>query len=167
VRLAWEQLPDARPLLPSRESDSPPAGCATLAPRPFRASQESSLKRLLPRRSRSATLRGERDAEAKQDRAQAEAASTRPRKDSRTSRLLSLFGDELGSLPLALRALVISGVLVALMVNLVMPVLNAAIARWARPSPRTRVPADGAGVGSWKGVIERHPVGLGSFPEDR
>jgi antibiotic biosynthesis monooxygenase (ABM) superfamily enzyme len=33
--------------------------------------------------------------------------------------LLTLFGDELGSLPLALRALVISGLLVALMVNLV------------------------------------------------
>jgi antibiotic biosynthesis monooxygenase (ABM) superfamily enzyme len=44
--------------------------------------------------------------------------------------LLTLFGDELGSLPLALRALVISGVLVALMVNLVMPVLSVAIARW-------------------------------------
>jgi antibiotic biosynthesis monooxygenase (ABM) superfamily enzyme len=54
--------------------------------------------------------------------------------------LLTLFGDELGSLPLALRALVISGVLVALMANLVMPVLTAAIARWmpggSRPSPR-------------------------------
>jgi antibiotic biosynthesis monooxygenase (ABM) superfamily enzyme len=44
--------------------------------------------------------------------------------------LLSLFGDELGSLPLALRALVISGVLVALMLNLVMPVLGAAVTRW-------------------------------------
>jgi antibiotic biosynthesis monooxygenase (ABM) superfamily enzyme len=44
--------------------------------------------------------------------------------------LLSLFGDELGSLPLALRALLISGVLVALMVNLVMPLLSVAVARW-------------------------------------
>jgi hypothetical protein len=44
--------------------------------------------------------------------------------------LLTLLGDELQSLPLAWRALVISGVLVALMANLVMPVLNVAIARW-------------------------------------
>jgi antibiotic biosynthesis monooxygenase (ABM) superfamily enzyme len=35
--------------------------------------------------------------------------------------LLALFGDELESLPLRFRALVISGLLVALMVNLVMP----------------------------------------------
>ena len=41
--------------------------------------------------------------------------------------LLTLFGDELGSLPPALRALVISGVLVTLMVNLVMPVLGPAL----------------------------------------
>jgi antibiotic biosynthesis monooxygenase (ABM) superfamily enzyme len=51
--------------------------------------------------------------------------------------LLTVFGDELGSLPLALRALVISGVLVALMVNLVMPVLGAAVARWVAGPPRT------------------------------
>jgi antibiotic biosynthesis monooxygenase (ABM) superfamily enzyme len=44
--------------------------------------------------------------------------------------ILTLFGDELKSLPLALRALVISGVLVAVMNNLVMPVLSGAIARW-------------------------------------
>jgi antibiotic biosynthesis monooxygenase (ABM) superfamily enzyme len=43
--------------------------------------------------------------------------------------LLQLFGDELASLPLGLRALVISGVLVTLMTNVVMPLLNAAIAR--------------------------------------
>lgn len=53
--------------------------------------------------------------------------------------LLRLFGDQLASLPLALRALVISGVLVTLMANLVMPVLSTAIARWmtrgARPQP--------------------------------
>jgi antibiotic biosynthesis monooxygenase (ABM) superfamily enzyme len=50
--------------------------------------------------------------------------------------LLTLLGDELGSLPLGLRVLVISGVLVALMVNLVMPVLNVAVARWLR-DPRS------------------------------
>jgi antibiotic biosynthesis monooxygenase (ABM) superfamily enzyme len=44
--------------------------------------------------------------------------------------LLTLFGDELASLPLALRALVMSGVLVALMVNLVMPIVSVAVARW-------------------------------------
>jgi antibiotic biosynthesis monooxygenase (ABM) superfamily enzyme len=52
--------------------------------------------------------------------------------------LLSVFGDEPKSLPLALRALVISGLLVALMVNLVMPVLSAAVARWVAGPPRTR-----------------------------
>jgi antibiotic biosynthesis monooxygenase (ABM) superfamily enzyme len=52
--------------------------------------------------------------------------------------LLTVFGDELGELPLALRALVISGVLVALMVNLVMPVLNVAVARWLPAPPRAR-----------------------------
>jgi antibiotic biosynthesis monooxygenase (ABM) superfamily enzyme len=46
--------------------------------------------------------------------------------------LLSLFGEELAALPLAPRALVISGVLVALMVNLVMPVVNVGVARWVR-----------------------------------
>jgi antibiotic biosynthesis monooxygenase (ABM) superfamily enzyme len=56
--------------------------------------------------------------------------------------LLSLFGDDLGSLPLALRALVISGVLVALMVNVVMPVLSVAVARWLAGPPQTR-PAGG------------------------
>jgi antibiotic biosynthesis monooxygenase (ABM) superfamily enzyme len=49
--------------------------------------------------------------------------------------LLTLFGDELASLPLALRALVISGILVGLMVNLVMPVLSAALARWMVVGP--------------------------------
>ena len=44
--------------------------------------------------------------------------------------LLTLFGNELGTLPLALRALVISGALVALMVNVVMPALSDAIGRW-------------------------------------
>ena len=51
--------------------------------------------------------------------------------------LFTLFGDQLGALPLALRSLVISGVLVTLMVNLVMPALSAAIARAvARHRPR-------------------------------
>jgi antibiotic biosynthesis monooxygenase (ABM) superfamily enzyme len=53
--------------------------------------------------------------------------------------LLALFGDELGSLPLAPRALVISGLLVALMVNLVMPVLSAGLARWLAGPRRTRL----------------------------
>jgi antibiotic biosynthesis monooxygenase (ABM) superfamily enzyme len=56
--------------------------------------------------------------------------------------LLTLFGDQLGSLPLALRALVISGVLVALMVHVVMPVLSAAVARWVAGPPQTRRPGE-------------------------
>jgi antibiotic biosynthesis monooxygenase (ABM) superfamily enzyme len=44
--------------------------------------------------------------------------------------LLSVLRDQLGSLPLALRALAISGVLVALMANLVMPLLGRAAERW-------------------------------------
>jgi antibiotic biosynthesis monooxygenase (ABM) superfamily enzyme len=58
--------------------------------------------------------------------------------------LLTLFGEELQSLPLPLRALVMSGVLVILMANLVMPVLGPAIARRMsrplsrRPNGRTR-----------------------------
>jgi hypothetical protein len=58
--------------------------------------------------------------------------------------LLTLFGEELGSLPLALRALVISGVLATFMVNLVMPILSVAVARWVRGAPQPRVPV-GAG----------------------
>jgi antibiotic biosynthesis monooxygenase (ABM) superfamily enzyme len=54
--------------------------------------------------------------------------------------LLSLMGDELGELPLAFRALVISGVVVALMANLVMPVLGRIVARWtAGDAPRNRL----------------------------
>jgi antibiotic biosynthesis monooxygenase (ABM) superfamily enzyme len=49
--------------------------------------------------------------------------------------LLRLFGDQLGSLPLELRALVLSGVLVGLMANVVMPVLNAFAARRWSDSP--------------------------------
>jgi antibiotic biosynthesis monooxygenase (ABM) superfamily enzyme len=57
--------------------------------------------------------------------------------------LLTVFGDQLSSLPMALRALVISGLLVILMANLVMPVVSRAISCWleepmppARPRPR-------------------------------
>lgn len=51
---------------------------------------------------------------------------------------LSVFGDELGSLSLMPRAAVISGVLVAFMVNVVMPVLSAAVAHWMGRPPQTR-----------------------------
>ena len=44
--------------------------------------------------------------------------------------LLSILGDELGSLPLAVRALVISGVLVTAMTTVVMPALSVAVNRW-------------------------------------
>jgi hypothetical protein len=78
--------------------------------------------------------------------------------------LLTLFGDELGALPLALRALVISGAIVALMVNLVMPVLNVAIARWLRPSPRTRVPAGDGGShsSSCRHLVDGYPIDVGT-----
>jgi antibiotic biosynthesis monooxygenase (ABM) superfamily enzyme len=46
--------------------------------------------------------------------------------------LLSALGDQLASLPLALRALAISGVLVALMANLIMPLLGGLVERWLR-----------------------------------
>jgi antibiotic biosynthesis monooxygenase (ABM) superfamily enzyme len=62
--------------------------------------------------------------------------------------LLSQFGDELGSLPLALRALVISGVLVVLMVNVVMPALNVAVARWVAGPARSRPPGGGREPGA-------------------
>ena len=54
--------------------------------------------------------------------------------------LLVLFGHQLARMPLALRALVMSGVLVALMVNLVMPLLSVAIGRWLRGSPPPHEP---------------------------
>lgn len=44
--------------------------------------------------------------------------------------LQRLFGDQLGSLPLELRALVLSGVLVGLMANVVMPAVTFVVARW-------------------------------------
>ena len=53
--------------------------------------------------------------------------------------LLTLFGGALGSLPVALRALVISGLLVTLMVNVVMPTLNGAVARRFAVPPRSRL----------------------------
>jgi antibiotic biosynthesis monooxygenase (ABM) superfamily enzyme len=43
--------------------------------------------------------------------------------------LLTVFGDQLGSLPVALRALLISGVMVVLMVNVVMPALTVVVFR--------------------------------------
>lgn len=52
--------------------------------------------------------------------------------------LLTLFREQLASLPVALRALVISGVLVTLMVNLVMPVLGGAVARTLAGGTRPR-----------------------------
>jgi antibiotic biosynthesis monooxygenase (ABM) superfamily enzyme len=67
--------------------------------------------------------------------------------------LLTLFGDELGSLPLALRALVMSGVLVALMVNLVMPIVSLAVARWV--------------AGTTKGRSNRGPLTVRSGGESR
>ena len=44
--------------------------------------------------------------------------------------LLSVFKDELASLPLAARALVLSGVLVTVMTTVVQPALKTAIVRW-------------------------------------
>jgi antibiotic biosynthesis monooxygenase (ABM) superfamily enzyme len=49
--------------------------------------------------------------------------------------LLTLFGTQLESLSPALRALAMSGVLVMLMANLVMPALNVAVARWMASHP--------------------------------
>src|SRR5262245_59216610 len=57
--------------------------------------------------------------------------------------LLTYFGKQLASLPIGVRALVMSGLLVALMVNLVMPVLSAAIARFGSRRARPRLPAGG------------------------
>jgi antibiotic biosynthesis monooxygenase (ABM) superfamily enzyme len=55
--------------------------------------------------------------------------------------LLSVLGDELGSLPLAVRALVISGVLVTAMTTLVMPALSVAVNRWLAGSSHARAHA--------------------------
>jgi antibiotic biosynthesis monooxygenase (ABM) superfamily enzyme len=52
--------------------------------------------------------------------------------------LLAVFGDLLATLPMAARAAVISGVLVTVMVNLVMPRLAPLINRWTgAPRPGT------------------------------
>lgn len=66
--------------------------------------------------------------------------------------LLTLFGDALGSLPLALRALVLSGVLVVLMANVVMPLSNIAVTRCRRV---TRAASRERTVSSRKSDIER------------
>jgi antibiotic biosynthesis monooxygenase (ABM) superfamily enzyme len=54
--------------------------------------------------------------------------------------LLSVLGDELASLPLAIRAIVISGVVVTAMTTVVMPALNIAVGRWLTDSTRERPP---------------------------
>jgi hypothetical protein len=53
--------------------------------------------------------------------------------------LFSVFGEELESLPLTVRALVISGVVVGLMINIVMPRVNRVVSRLAQPRPRTPI----------------------------
>jgi antibiotic biosynthesis monooxygenase (ABM) superfamily enzyme len=57
----------------------------------------------------------------------------------------TVFRRELAALPRVVRALVLSGVLVALMVNLVMPIVSVAIQRWLpgvhRPAGVSRAPA--------------------------
>jgi len=55
--------------------------------------------------------------------------------------LLVTFGPQIAALPVALRAMVISGVVVTVMVNLVMPILNRPIARWLAGT-RTRPQLD-------------------------
>jgi antibiotic biosynthesis monooxygenase (ABM) superfamily enzyme len=54
--------------------------------------------------------------------------------------LLSVLGDELASQPLAIRALVISGVVVTAMTTVVMPALNVVVGRWLTHSSRERTP---------------------------
>jgi hypothetical protein len=67
--------------------------------------------------------------------------------------LLELSGDELATLPLPVRALVISGVLVTLMANVVMPLLNSAIAR-TRPGHERLDPAQARrGRDAWPGGV--------------
>ena len=52
--------------------------------------------------------------------------------------LSTVLRDQLASLPLPLRALVLSGVLVVLMVNLIMPLISTALARALPPPPARR-----------------------------
>ncbi|MES9536737.1 hypothetical protein [Actinomadura sp. NPDC000600] len=66
--------------------------------------------------------------------------------------LLALFGDLLAALPMAGRAAVISGVLVTVMVNLVMPRLAGLVNRWAASGPVT------APAGSATEPSDREPV---------
>lgn len=54
--------------------------------------------------------------------------------------LLSVFGDQLASLPLTVRALVISGVLVNVMMRLALPALSVAARRWRADPTQTRTP---------------------------
>ncbi len=56
------------------------------------------------------------------------------------------FGHQLASLPVPLRALVLSGLLVALMVNLVMPVVSVAAAAWL-PTATARQHRAETGIG--------------------
>jgi antibiotic biosynthesis monooxygenase (ABM) superfamily enzyme len=56
--------------------------------------------------------------------------------------LFTLFGDWLGAQSLLLRALIISGVMVVLMLNVVMPGLRRAIGRWLAPAWRPRPQTD-------------------------
>ena len=72
--------------------------------------------------------------------------------------LSTFFKDQLASLPLPLRALVLSGILVALMVNLVMPLISAALVRRLPPLPDTRPvergspPSETSSIGNPSGV---------------
>lgn len=66
--------------------------------------------------------------------------------------ILSFFGDELASLPLALRALVMSGVLMTVMSTVVMPALNVAVGRLL--ADRARAPSPGVPPGDDAGVTD-------------
>jgi antibiotic biosynthesis monooxygenase (ABM) superfamily enzyme len=68
--------------------------------------------------------------------------------------LLTLFRDELGSLPLVLRALVISGLLVFLMANVVMPLLGPLVARLLSERPR-ELPQTDAAAGALEAEIRQ------------
>jgi uncharacterized membrane protein len=52
--------------------------------------------------------------------------------------LLAVVGEELGSLPLAIRALIISGAVVTIMTTVVMPALSVIVHRWAAAPTRER-----------------------------
>ena len=72
--------------------------------------------------------------------------------------LLTLFGEELESLPPALRALAISGVLVVLMANLVMPALSVTVARWIAGRPPKDTADEGASMNRSAKTPREHPV---------